>query len=139
MRKTFGRNLDLILLPMASPTADFSRKLRRSQATHLWKHVRNSHRWLLTGRGRQIILCGRDSLRDYLAPPRKGNLKMKFVLKSSTDIPVCGFKFHFPSQTGMSVLPPFRATSNYRLKPVLLKVAALWPPNLTLRNSQVTK
>jgi hypothetical protein len=42
---------------------------------------------------------------------------MKFVLKSNTDIPVCGFKFHFPSQTrlrweattwhaGMSVLPP---------------------------------
>ncbi len=32
---------------------------------------------------------------------------MKFVLKSSTDIPVCGFKFHFQSQTGMSVLPLF--------------------------------
>jgi hypothetical protein len=38
---------------------------------------------------------------------------MKFVLKSNTDIPVCGFKFHFPSQTGMSVLPPFRAGSSY--------------------------
>ena len=23
---------------------------------------------------------------------------MEFILKSSTDIPVCGFKFHFPSQ-----------------------------------------
>jgi hypothetical protein len=40
---------------------------------------------------------------DYLNVARKDNLKMKFVLKNNTDIPACGFKFHFPSQTGMSI------------------------------------
>ena len=38
--------------------------------------------------------CGRDVPNlSYVEPARKGNLKMRFVLKSNTDIPVCGFKF----------------------------------------------
>ncbi|HCE44990.1 MAG TPA: hypothetical protein DET40_15730 [Lentisphaeria bacterium] len=54
-----------------------------------------------------------------LVGARKGNIKMKFVLKSNTDILVRGFKFQFPSQTGMSVLPPF--SSRLELRWYMLK------------------